>query len=283
MKVLITGADGMLGRTLQHELQGVEVIPTNHKTADITDAAAFDRCLALHKPDVVIHCAAMTAVDKCETEIDQAYRINAVGTENVASACYRHGAKLIAISTDYVFEGDSPVPYTEFDAPTGGHCVYGQSKWAAEQAVRTHCPNHIIARVSWLYGPGGPSFLDKMLSLADGTREVLKVVNDQRGNPTSTIAVAQALNELLRHPELVGTYHLTCEGEATWYDFACRIFELAYVNQKVIPCTSEEFRSPAKRPANSRLAKKKLEYTLNYKMPSWDTALADYLTRFYTK
>ena len=101
MKVLITGADGMLGRTLQHELQGVEVIPTNHKTADITDAAAFDRCLALHKPDVVIHCAAMTAVDRCETEIDQAYRINAVGTENVASACYRHGAKLIAISTDY--------------------------------------------------------------------------------------------------------------------------------------------------------------------------------------
>ena len=93
-------------------------------------------------------------------------------------------------------------------------------KWAAEQAVRTHCPNHIIARVSWLYGPGGPSFLDKMLSLADGTREVLKVVNDQRGNPTSTIAVAQALNELLRHPELVGTYHLTCEGEATGYDFA---------------------------------------------------------------
>ncbi|MBS6157278.1 MAG: NAD(P)-dependent oxidoreductase, partial [Sutterella sp.] len=159
MKVLITGADGMLGRTLQHELQGVEVIPTNHKTADITDAAAFDRCLALHKPDVVIHCAAMTAVDRCETEIDQAYRINAVGTENVASACYRHGAKLIAISTDYVFEGDSPVPYTEFDAPTGGHCVYGQSKWAAEQAVRTHCPNHIIARVSWLYGPGGSSFL----------------------------------------------------------------------------------------------------------------------------
>ena len=122
-----------------------------------------------------------------------------------------------------------------------------------------------------------------MLSLADGTREVLKVVNDQRGNPTSTIAVAQALNELLRHPELVGTYHLTCEGEATWYDFACRIFELAHVKQKVIPCTSEEFRSPAKRPANSRLAKKKLEYTLNYKMPSWDTALADYLTRFYTK
>ena len=181
MKVLITGADGMLGRTLQHELQGVEVIPTNHKTADITDAAAFDRCLALHKPDVVIHCAAMTAVDRCETEIDQAYRINAVGTENVASACYRHGAKLIAISTDYVFEGDSPVPYTEFDAPTGGHCVYGQSKWAAEQAVRTHCPNHIIARVSWLYGPGGSSFLDKMLSLADGTREVLKVVERRPG------------------------------------------------------------------------------------------------------
>ena len=127
-------------------------------------------------------------------------------------------------------------------------------------------------------------FSPKMIAQAKlKPREVLKVVNDQRGNPTSTIAVAQALNELLRHPELVGTYHLTCEGEATWYDFACRIFELAHVKQKVIPCTSEEFRSPAKRPANSRLAKKKLEYTLNYKMPSWDTALADYLTRFYTK
>lgn len=136
MKVLITGANGMLGRTLCRELQGCDIIPTDRRDADITDARHFDACMAIHKPDVVIHCAAMTGVDLCETEIEQAYRVNGVGTANVAASCHRHGARLIAISTDYVFDGKLGHPYTEFDQPTGGATVYGRSKWAGEQAVR---------------------------------------------------------------------------------------------------------------------------------------------------
>ena len=277
MKVLITGAEGMLGRTLCDHLQGVEVIATSRINADITNAKHFDDCIKQYKPDVVIHCAAMTAVDRCESEYDLAYKVNAIGTTNVAASCHRHGAKLIAISTDYVFDGDLNRPYTEFDNPTGGRCVYGQSKWAAEQAVRAHCPNHIIARVSWLYGPGGPSFVHTMLRLADGTRPVLKVVNDQQGNPTSTIAVSKAINELLKYPEIVGTFHLTCEGEATWFELAEAIFKMKSIHQKVLPCSSQEYKTPAKRPFNSRLSKKALQYHGLAKMPEWQAALADFL------
>lgn len=152
MKVLLTGGKGMLGRTLCSELREFEMIPTDLPEADITDAAGFDAVCRAHHPDVVIHCAAMTAVDKCETEKELAWKLNAVGSTNVAATCHRQGIRLIAMSTDYVFSGDAQEPYTEFDTPNGGINVYGQSKWAGEQAIRTHCPNHIIARISWLYG-----------------------------------------------------------------------------------------------------------------------------------
>ena len=277
MKVLITGAEGMLGRTLCNHLQGVEVIATNRSNADITDAKQFDDCINQYKPDVVIHCAAMTAVDCCESEIDLAYKVNVIGTTNVAASCHRHGVKLIAISTDYVFDGNLNRPYTEFDLATGGGCVYGQSKWAAEEAVRVHCPNHIIARVSWLYGAGGPSFVHTMLRLADGSRPILKVVNDQKGNPTSTIAVCRKIQELLLKPELVGTYHLTCEGEATWYEFANKIFEFSGVNQKVVSCSSDEFPTKARRPHNSCLDKLKLRLVGLSPMPHWENELYSFL------
>lgn len=277
MRVLITGANGMLGRTLCRHLHGVQVVATGRHNADITNAKQFDDCIKRHKPDVVIHCAAMTAVDLCESESELAYRINAIGTANVASACYRHGAKLIAISTDYVFDGELDRPYTEFDVPTGGLCVYGQSKWAAEQAVRAHCPNHIIARVSWLYGPGGPSFIHTMMRLADGSRPVLKVVNDQKGSPTSTLAVCRKLNEMLARPEIVGTFHLTCEGEATWYDFACKTFEFNGKEQAVIPCSSDEYKTIARRPANSCLDKMGLRLYGISPMPHWEDELKLFL------
>ena len=150
MKLLITGGKGMLGRTLQNEFKDCEIVIADLPEADITDAAGFDAFLAANKPDAVIHCAAMTAVDKCETEIEFAYKLNAFGTANVAAACNRHGVRLIAISTDYVFEGDSDRPYNEFDRATGGNTVYGKSKFAGEEAVRRHCPNHVICRISWL-------------------------------------------------------------------------------------------------------------------------------------
>lgn len=278
MKVLLTGGKGMLGRTLVRELGGeFEVIPTDLPEADITDEVSLDAVFEQHAPDVVIHCAAMTAVDRCEAERDFAFRLNARGTANVAALCNRRGIRLIAVSTDYVFDGDSYRPYNEFDRATGGRTVYGQSKFAGEEAVRTLCPNHVIARISWLYGAGGPSFVHAMMSLADGSRPVLKVVADQLGNPTSAVAVARALKGVLNRSGLCGTFHLTCEGEATWAEFAEEIFRLAGKNQKVQPCTTEEFPRPAPRPKNSRLEKMGLRLVGLPPMPDWKVALAEFM------
>jgi dTDP-4-dehydrorhamnose reductase len=277
MKVLLTGGKGMLGRTLVRELSDFEVLPTDLPEADITDAAAFDALLKREKPDAVIHCAAMTAVDKCETEIDFAYKLNAFGTANVAAACHRNNVRLIAISTDYVFEGNSDRPYNEFDTANGGNTVYGKSKFAGEEAVRRHCPDHVICRISWLYGMGGPSFVHAMLKLADGTRPELKVVADQIGNPTSTTAVARQLRHILKNRELVGTFHTTCEGEASWADFAAEIFRLRGIAQKIVPCRTDEFPRPAPRPANSRLDKMMYRLAGLPPMPHWKDALAEFL------
>ena len=277
MKIMLTGGKGMLGRTICAELSDFEVIPTDLPEADITNAAAFDALVKKIQPDAIIHCAAMTAVDKCETEVDLAYKLNAFGTANVASACHRNGIRLIAISTDYVFEGDLDRAYNEFDRPSGGRTIYGKSKFAGEEAVRNHCPNHVICRISWLYGAGGPSFVHAMVNLADGTRPVLKVVADQIGNPTSTLAVARKLREILLQPELTGTFHLTCEGEASWADFAAEIFRLTGKDQKIEPCTTAEFPRPAPRPANSRLDKMMLRIAGLSPMPHWKDALAEFV------
>lgn len=283
MKVLLTGGKGMLGRTLCRELHDFEMIPTCLPEADITDAAGFDAVCRKYRPDVVIHCAAMTAVDECETATELAWKLNSVGSANVAATCHRQGIRLVAMSTDYVFNGNAADPYTEFDVPNGGVNVYGQSKWAGEQAIRTHCPNHVITRTSWLYGPGGPSFVHTMLRLADGSHDTLRVVDDQRGNPTSTSSVAKSLREILLHPELVGTFHLTCEGEASWYEFACKIFEIAGRAQKVVPCTSAEYKTPACRPTNSRLEKKMLRLCGLSAMPDWKVALEEFMRAEFQK
>ena len=277
MKILITGGKGMLGRTLQSVLAEHELVIADLPECDITDAAGFDRYLAAAAPEAVIHCAAMTAVDKCETEVDFACKLNAVGSMNVAAACRRHDVRLIAISTDYVFGGELDRPYHEFDVAGGAHTVYGQTKFAGEELIRRHAPNHVICRISWLYGSGGPSFVHAMLKLADGSRPVLKVVDDQHGNPTSTLAVARQLENILARPELVGTFHMTCEGEATWAEFAREIFRLAGVKQEIAPCTTAEFPRPAPRPLNSRLEKKMLKLCGLPPMPDWHDALAEFM------
>ena len=279
MKVLLTGGKGMLGRTLAAELKEFEIIPTDLPEGDIADASGFDQLLKQHRPDAVIHCAAMTAVDKCETEVELAYKLNAAGSANVAAACHRNNIRLIAISTDYVFDGVLDRPYNEFDKPNGGNTVYGKSKFAGEEAIRCHCPDHVICRISWLYGAGGPSFVHTMIKLADGTRPELKVVSDQIGNPTSTLAVARQLRNILNKRELVGTFHLTCEGEASWADFAEEIFRLRNVSQKVTPCRTDEFPRPAPRPANSRLEKMMLKLTGLPPMPHWKEALEEFLSK----
>lgn len=277
MKVLLTGGRGMLGRTLSAELHDFDVIPTDLPEVDITNPASLEKALLQYRPDAVIHCAAMTAVDKCESESALAYKINEYGTANVAKACAAKNIRLIAISTDYVFDGDSGTPYSELDKATGGRTVYGKSKFAGEEAVRQYCPDHIIARISWLYGAGGPSFVHTMLKLADGTRPELKVVADQIGNPTSALAVARKLRELLNRPELTGTFHLTCEGACSWAEFAVEIFKLAGRQQKVVFCTTEEFPRPAPRPQNSQLKKLMLQQHGLPPMPDWHNALKEFM------
>lgn len=268
----------MLGRTLCSQLSGHEVIPTDIPEVDITNATLLDNALADYKPDVVIHCAAMTNVDLCESQQEKAYLINAYGTKNVACSCNHLGIRLIAISTDYVFDGFSEVPYNEFNHANGGNTIYGKSKFAGEEQVRLYCPNHIIARISWLYGSGGSSFVHTMVKLADGTKPFLKVVSDQIGNPTSTVAVANKLLEIIERPNLVGTFHLTCEGKASWFDFAQEIFQQLNLNQKVVPCTTEEYPRPAPRPHNSCLDKMMLRFSNLSPMPHWKDALHEFLS-----
>ncbi len=276
MKILITGGKGMLGRTLQKEFADETLCIADLPECDITDAEKTKAFFASFMPDVVIHCAAMTAVDRCETEVELATRLNVEGTRNVAVAADCCGAKLVAISTDYVFRGDADRPYTEEDIPDP-QTVYGKTKFGGEEMVQRHCQNHLICRISWLYGAGGPSFVHAMMNLADGSRPQLKVVADQIGNPTSTTAVARKLRELLRHPEFRGTWHLTCEGETSWCGFAREIFRLAGKKQEVVPCTTAEFPRPAPRPANSRLEKGMLKKAGLAPMPDWHDALKEFM------
>ncbi len=278
-KILITGAKGMLGITLVKTLaDDYEVIATDRESADITNYDAFLAAISKFRPDVIIHCAAMTDVDGCEKEPEKAYSINTDGTENVALAANEHNCRLIYISTDYVFDGDKDCPYVESDKAGTAHTVYGRTKWRGELAVSKFCSNSVIARVSWLYGSKGPSFVHTMLKLADGSRPTLKVVNDQVGNPTSTYAVANEIKEILTHPELTGIFHVSCEGVASWFEFAKRIFELRGVKQNVEACSSGEYPRVAKRPRNSALNKTKLREAGLSPMPNWQDCLKEFLT-----
>lgn len=279
-KILLTGGRGMLGRTICRVLgSDFELIPTDLPEVDITSEKSLAAALERYRPDAVIHCAAMTAVDLCESEREKAFLLNEKGSANVAEVCKRYSCRLLAISTDYVFRGDKSGAYSEYDFADGGNTVYGQSKFAGENAVLQIYPEKsLICRISWLYGFGGPSFVHTMLQLADGSRPVLKVVSDQCGNPTSAVAVARKLGELLKHPELTGIIHLTCENDASWYDFAVEIFRQAGVKQEVIPCRTDEFPRPAPRPANSRLEKRRLAENGLSPMPDWRDALHEFLT-----
>lgn len=278
MKILITGGKGMLGRTLARHLDGHQVLTVDLEDFDLTNPTATRAAVRAANPDIIVHCAAMTAVDKCETERDLAYAVNALGSAHIAIAADDVGARLMAISTDYVFSGTALRPYHEWDE-TGPRSVYGLSKLAGERAVQIHCPNHLIIRIAWLYGQGGPSFLHTMLRLGAQGGEPLRVVNDQRGNPTSADAVAAHIRELLDVPA-VGVMHLTCEGETTWFEFTKAIFEARGFDRPVDPCTTEEYPRPAPRPANSRLEKRALRLLGMPPMPKWQDALSRFVNDY---
>ncbi len=280
MKIVVTGGNGMLGRTLRRELAEHETVSADLPDWDVTDGARFAERLAAEKPDVVIHCAAMTKVDDCETNAGPAFRLNEEGSLNVARACRAVGARLIAISTDYVFSGEPPAEpwaWDESDTPRP-RTVYGMSKFAGEQVTLGNLPDAVVLRIAWLYGAGGPSFVHTMLRLGSRPGEPLKVVDDQRGNPTSAKAVAGAIAFLLSRPDASGVVHATCEGDCTWYEFAREIKRLApgFVRD-VVPCATDEFPRPAPRPKNSCLKKGVLSM-LGYRMPNWRDALAEFLS-----
>lgn len=271
----------MLGRTLQKELAEHTIIVADLPEWDITDDAAFSAAVVAEQPDVIIHCAAMTKVDDCETKSELAYKLNEEGSRNVALAAKMAGARLIAISTDYVFSGEpprEPWAWSETDIPRP-RTVYGASKFAGEQMIQMiHPDNSVIVRIAWLYGAGGPSFVHTMAKFGAQEGGPLKVVDDQRGNPTSTKVVADVIKFLLTKPDVSGIVHGTCEEQCTWYDLTVELKRLLgdKFPREVVPCTTDEYPRPAPRPKNSALKKSVLN-VLGYRTPDWKSALAEFV------
>ena len=278
MKILITGGKGMLGRTLQKHLAGHELTIADLPDWDITKDTDFVAKVAAVNPELIVHCAAMTKVDDCEAKRDLAFKLNEEGSRNVALAAKTCGARLIAISTDYVFSGEPPKEpwaWSETDIPRP-RTVYGASKFAGEQMIQMILPDAVILRIAWLYGEGGPSFVHTMAKLGAQAGGPLKVVNDQRGNPTSTDVVANVIKFLITKPEVSGIIHGTCEDQCTWYDLTVELFRLLDLKREVVPCSTDEFPRPAPRPHNSALKKSVLNL-LGYRTPNWKVALANFI------
>lgn len=277
-KLLITGANGQLGQALVQAgpRQGWEVAATDLPDLDITDPQAVWIELFRQRPEVVVNAAAATRVDDLESDPDEALRVNALGPRNLAVACRRLGIKLIHLSTDYVFDGAKPGPYVEWDK-TAPLSVYGRSKLLGEEWVRQQCPDHFIVRTAWLYGVPGPNFVNAILARGRdlGPDGELKVVADQRGTPTSALALAPQLLALAA-TEAFGTYHATCQGETTWYEFAGLILKAAGIMVRVTPCTTAEFPRPAPRPANSVLENRLLRVAGLDRMPTWQAAYQEF-------
>lgn len=288
MKLFITGSHGQLGNELTAILSSgkaeigpisplyrdAEVIAVDVEELDITDLAAVRARLTADRPDAVINCAAMTNVNGCESALETAMKVNAIGPRNLAAVCREIGAKFVQISTDYVFSGDTDRPYGEWDKtdPCG---VYGKSKELGERYALAENPATFVLRTAWLYGYVGKNFVKTILTAARANGAV-KVVNDQFGNPTPANDLAYHILKLLPTEEY-GIYHVTGNGVCSWYDFAARIIEKAGVNATVTPCTTDEYPTPAKRPAYSALDHIMLRATVGDEMRDWQSAIDTYV------
>jgi len=273
MRVLVTGGTGMLGQAVTEVLsaRGHDVTAASRAAVDVV---SIEHCRgAIEGQDVVVNAAAWTRVDDAETHEAQAYAVNATGAANVARVCRETGARLVHISTDYVFAGEATDPYAE-DAPLAPRSAYGRTKAAGEWAVRAECPDSLVVRTAWLYGPGGPNFVATMARLA-GQHETLSVVDDQRGQPTSTADLAGLVADLLGAHAPAGIYHGTSEGSTTWFGLTRAIFEeLGLDPARVLPSTSAAFPRPAPRPAYSVLGHERTRDVGVPLLPHWREALA---------
>jgi len=275
MKIALTGADGMLGHAIQKAFSDVEVIRFTIDVLDITDLDDTVRKIKCATPDFLIHTAAFTNVDLCESEPEKAYLVNGLGTRNVAMACEEANCPILYISTDYVFDGTKRAPYNEWDEPNPVS-VYGLSKLMGERFVSALTNRFYIVRTSWLYGPDGKNFVDTIVRLLS-EKESLRVVDDQYGSPTYTEDLARKIRQLVGRG--YGTYHITNTGSCTWYDFAVAIAAIKGIKKTISPITSEEFNRPAKRPAYSVLANTLLKLEGISEARHWEEALQDYLSR----
>ena len=277
-KLIITGCNGQLGRAINELLKDnkeYECINTDVAELDITDINAVLQFVGEIKPYAVINCAAYTAVDKCETDEENAFRINAIGPRNLSIAASKNGAKMMHVSTDYVFAGDSAIPYVETDIPAP-NTAYGSTKLAGERFVEQFSNQYFIIRTAWLYGDG-KNFVKTMLRLSE-TNDTITVVNDQFGSPTSAKELAKAMIYLLP-TENYGLFHGTCEGSCSWSDFATEIFKLAGKSTVVKGITTEEYNAPAKRPAFSILENKMFKLTTDFMFADWHDAIKEYMTQ----
>lgn len=288
MKILITGAKGQLGNELQNiiksgeaeigeiseKIKKSEVIALDVEELNITNLNQVKDKITELEPDIVINCAAATNVDGCENNEDFAFKVNSVGPRNLAMACENVGAKLVQVSTDYVFSGVGDKPLKEYDL-TAPYSVYGRTKLLGEKYVEQFSSRYFIVRTAWLYGYLGRNFVYTMINLGK-EKDMIKVVNDQRGNPTNANDLAYHILKLIETEEY-GVYHCTGKGECSWYDFAKLIIELSGGKCEVKPCTSEEYKTPAKRPEYSSLDNMMLRNTVGDEMREWKDAIKSFI------
>lgn len=290
MKLLITGCKGQLGNELaailtsgkseigaiDNRFLNAKVVLVDIDELDITDFDAVQEFVMSEKPDIIINSAAMTNVDGCETMQEVAYKVNAAGVRNLAVAAERVGSKFVHISTDYVFAGNGSVPYAEWDK-TDPQSIYGKSKALGESYALSFCKKSFVVRTSWLYGYIGKNFV-KTVRRVMRERGAMTVVNDQRGNPTNANDLAHHILKLAATDEY-GIYHCTGKGECTWFEFATEIVRLSKIAGTVSPCTSQEYKSPVKRPAFSSLSHLALDCAVGDEMRQWQDALKEYIEK----
>lgn len=276
MKVAVTGCKGQLGADLTAEMEkrNIQAAGIDIDTVDITDYEALEAFVEAEKPDAVVHLAAYTAVDKAEQEKEKCALINVKGTENIAKICGEKGIKLLYTSTDYIFGGEGDTPF-ETDSTPAPCNYYGLTKYEGEQAVKKHCTDYFIVRISWVFGVHGKNFVYTMLRLAENNREI-RVVNDQTGSPTFTPDISKLICDMIA-TDKYGVYHATNEGFCTWAEFAAEIMRRAGKDTKIIPVSTEQYPTPAKRPRNSRLSKKSLDDAGFTRLPRWEDALDRFL------
>ena len=277
MKVLVTGVNGQLGYDVMVELQkkGHEAVGVDAQDMDITDYTLVLKVMKEVNPQAVIHCAAYTAVDKAEENIDFCRKVNAEGTENIAKVCKELDCKMMYISTDYVFDGEGNRPWEPDDKVSKPLNAYGLTKYEGEQMLQKYVEKFFIVRISWVFGVNGNNFIKTMLRLGKENGKV-SVVSDQIGSPTYTADLAILLCNMIASDKY-GIYHATNEGFCSWYDFACEIFKAANMDVDVTAVDSNAFPVKAKRPKNSRMSKDKLTQNGFDKMPTWQDATQRYI------